>query len=282
MTDSTDLPEDSFPEELIERKQIYITLVAPPLPEPHPAEASQYARFVGIPGHYQAAMSETRFVLVGGGGLNSWVALGLARCGAKSLTIVDPDLVERSNLTRQLFTAEDLCKPKALCLANNLLTHTVEPACITGIALRFEEAVERFILPADIFITGVDRNDCRLRVAQLARERRVPAVFAMLSTDGMRCHVFLQGSDPGDACLWCALPNLDPTAAQPCASAIITSCYFAGALTLFFVLRALMGWPPNISPFNWREADLLGNVPDRTGFVARRPDCSVCSRDDTR
>jgi hypothetical protein len=97
----------------------------------------------------------------------------------------------------------------------------------------------------------------------------------MLSRDGMRCQTFLQGASPLDPCPWCALPNLDPEKIVPCASAIISSCFLASAMTVFFVHRALMGWG-NIEPFNWREADLSGMTPDRTGNVQKRAGCTVC------
>jgi hypothetical protein len=98
----------------------------------------------------------------------------------------------------------------------------------------------------------------------------------MLSRDGMRCHCFLQGPDPEDACLWCALPNLDPENRAPCAAAIISSCFLAAAYTTFFVHRALMGWSAQMERFNWREGDLTAAVPERTGNVRRRADCPVC------
>jgi hypothetical protein len=87
----------------------------------------------------------------------------------------------------------------------------------------------------------------------------IPAIFAMLSADAMRTHVFLQGADPRDACVRCVLSNM-------CA-----------AFATFFVHRALMGWPEGIEPFNWSEADLMGIAPDRTGVVQRRSDCPTCA-----
>ena len=47
-------------------------------------------------------------------------------------------------------------------------------------------------------------------------------------------------------------------------------------LGLAFSWGALMGWPATVTPFNWREADLLGRIPDRTAQIARRPQCPVC------
>ncbi len=251
---------------------------AMPLPPAHPAEADTFARHEGVPGHDQRALSRARVLLVGAGGLNSWVALGLLRSGVGAVTLVDPDIVERTNLPRQCYYSQDLGKPKALRLVQNLVPHSTAGARVTGIATSFEEAIARYALPADLLVVGVDNNRCRLACVREARRRRIPAVFTMLSGDGMRVQSFLQGPEPEDACLWCALPNLDPERAMPCASAIISGCFLAAAFALFFAHRALMGWPRHTARFNFREADLLGRVPDRVGWVSQRRDCPVCGR----
>ncbi len=242
----------------------------------HPAEPDLFARHEGIPAHNQKLLGGARIVLVGGGGLNSWTGVGLARSGARSITVIDDDRVDRTNLSRQFFGAEDLGQPKGKVLAKNLAAQAVGGATITGIGLNFEDALEKYPLPADILVTGVDNNECRLQVVREARRRKIPAVFTMLSRDGMRCQAFSQNASPLEPCLWCALPNLDPERIMPCASAIISSCFLAAAFTVFFTHRALMGWD-KIPVFNWREGDLTGIASERTGIVKRREDCLVCS-----
>jgi molybdopterin/thiamine biosynthesis adenylyltransferase len=267
---------DKFPEDILERPRNIATLKAMPVPASHPAEPELFARHDGIPGHDQLALSSARIFFVGAGGLNSMAALALVRSGAASITIVDDDLVDRTNLSRQLYFGSDLGHRKGVRLAQNLVSHAVGGASITGIPLRFEDAIEEFAMPADILVVGVDNNACRLHCVQEARKRQIPAVFTMLSRDGMRCQCFLQGRSRLDACLWCALPNLDPENSSPCAAAIITSCMLAASFTVTFVYRALMGWPEGANQFNWRETDLLDVAPSRTGNITRRPDCQVC------
>lgn len=266
-----------FPSDLLTLENPLETFVAEEIKATHETEADLFARHEGIPAHHQESLEKACIVLVGGGGLNSWTSLGLVRSGAKNITITDHDRTDRTNLARQFFFEEDLGQPKGIRLAKNLVSHAVGGANITGIGLPFQEALENYALPADVFVVGVDNNACRLKAVQEARKRRIPAIFTMLSLDGMRCQCFLQGSSNDDACLWCALPNLDPERILPCASSIISSCFLASALTIFFTHRALMGWS-NLKPFNWREADLSGALESKTGMIKKRANCSVCSQ----
>lgn len=264
-----------FPSEFFRLDNPLETFIAEEIKATHPAEPDLFARHDGIPAHNQMLLENARILLVGGGGLNSWAGIGLARSGAKFLTVIDHDRTDRTNLARQFFFKDDLGQPKGIRLAKNLTDQAVGGATLTGIGLPFEEAIEEFPLPADILVVGVDNNACRLKAVQEARRRHIPAVFTMLSRDGMRCQTFLQGASPLEPCLWCALPNLAPEKIMPCASAIISSCFMASAFTVFFVHRALMGWD-KIEPFNWREADLSGMTFDRTGVIQKRKDCLVC------
>jgi molybdopterin/thiamine biosynthesis adenylyltransferase len=272
MDSPPEFPVAENPIETFESKEIAAT---------HPAEPDMFARHEGIPAHNQKLLREARIVLVGAGGLNSWAGLGLARGGARSICVIDDDRVDRTNLSRQFFDADDLGRLKGKALAKKLARQAVGGATVTGIGLRFEEALETYPLPADIFVAGVDNNKCRMQVILEARRRNIPAVFTMLSRDGMRCQAFLQGASPLDPCLWCALPDLDPEQVAPCASAIISSCLMAAAFTIFFTHRAIMGWG-SIPFFNWREGDLAGIAPDRTGLIIRRDDCPVCSNPQRR
>jgi|CXWL01.1.fsa_nt_gi molybdopterin/thiamine biosynthesis adenylyltransferase len=268
MVTSPEFPAAEDPIEVFRSAEIAAT---------HPAEADLFARHEGIPAHDQKRLAEARIVLVGAGGLNSWAGVGLARSGARSISVIDDDRVDRTNLSRQFFDADDLGRLKGKALAQKLARQAVGGAVATGVGLNFEEILEAYPLPADIFVAGVDNNECRMQVVREARRRNIPAVFTMLSRDGMRCQTFLQSASTLEPCLWCALPNLNPEQVAPCASAIISSCLMASAFTIFFTHRAIMGWG-NIPYFNWRESDLSGIAPDRTGVIKRRDDCTICSK----
>jgi molybdopterin/thiamine biosynthesis adenylyltransferase len=252
------------------------TFTATGLPPLGPLERDAFERQRMVPGHDQELLTGKRITIVGAGGLGSWSGLGMFRSGATLGTVFDQDFVERSNLSRQFYYETDLGQPKAICLARNLLPHAPAGATITGVATTWEDALELCAVPSDLLLVGVDNNLCRLAASRWARQRKIPAVFTMLSRDAMRCHAFLQGPLKSDPCLWCSQPNLEEDAAMPCAAAVISSCLLAAAFAVFFANRALMGWPDGIEPYNWREADLLGVAPDVIGRVQQRANCRVC------
>jgi len=55
----------------------------------------------------QRLLRQSRVLVLGVGGLGSWAAISLACCGVGELTLVDGDVVELSNLNRQLLYSED-------------------------------------------------------------------------------------------------------------------------------------------------------------------------------
>lgn len=65
---------------------------------------------------------------IGAGGLGSNVAMMLARSGVRQMTIVDPDMVDASNLNRQAYFPDDVGAPKVLALAHHLTA--LEPAML--------------------------------------------------------------------------------------------------------------------------------------------------------
>src|SRR5437870_2485260 len=75
---------------------------AEPLPD---SPVDTFSRHGKISGHKPDALKR-RFGLVGAGGIGGFTALGLLRSGASNLIIFDGDLVDRTNLPRQLFFAE--------------------------------------------------------------------------------------------------------------------------------------------------------------------------------
>ncbi len=87
-------------------------------------QREQYSRHLSLPQIGEAGQEKlfaARVVLIGAGGLGSPAAFYLAAAGVGTLGIVDHDLVELSNLQRQiLHTAADLGRNKTASAADRL------------------------------------------------------------------------------------------------------------------------------------------------------------------
>ena len=244
-------------------------VAAPGFPAPrHPAESDLFCRQAAMPGHDQNGLEQAHVVVVGCGGLGSWIALGLARLGVRKLSLIDPDVFDRTNAPRQLMFGTDLGRPKAHALSTNLVGHMTNPGILRAMAVPFDEAASG-LQNVDALVVGVDNNRTRLETATFGIRWEVPVVFAMLSRDGLRCQVFLQ--TPGGPCLLCVLPNLDAESSAPCAAASIASCYLAAGHALQLTASAIMGTQSPI----WRESSLDGST-ERALTPGRRPDCTTC------
>ncbi|HET7585240.1 MAG TPA: HesA/MoeB/ThiF family protein, partial [Gemmatimonadaceae bacterium] len=88
------------------------------------AEVTRYSRHLLVPELGRAGQRKlkgARVLLVGAGGLGTPAALYLAAAGVGTLGVVEPDVVELSNLQRQLlYTTADVGRPKLEVVAERL------------------------------------------------------------------------------------------------------------------------------------------------------------------
>lgn len=63
----------------------------------------------------------SRVVVVGCGGAGSWASLFCALCGVEDMTLIDPDVVETSNLNRTPYKLSDVGRPKVDALAELIM-----------------------------------------------------------------------------------------------------------------------------------------------------------------
>ncbi|EXG81132.1 HesA/MoeB/ThiF family protein [Cryptosporangium arvum] len=107
----------------------------------------------------QVALSRARITLIGLGGTGGTAAMALAASGVAQLRCVDPDVVELSNLNRQVLYGEaDIGRPKVEAAADRLaqLNSAVDVVTfqerVTGSA-----DVERLVADCDVLVLSADR-----------------------------------------------------------------------------------------------------------------------------
>ncbi len=127
----------------------------PPAPAA-PPELERVAALLGPGG--VARLRGLSVLVVGLGGVGSWCAEALARTGVGSLTLVDPDNVEPTNMGRQLpALASTLGQPKALALAARLAQ--AAPLCrVRALPIRYCPRTAPLLPPGefDFVVDAID------------------------------------------------------------------------------------------------------------------------------
>lgn len=220
-----------------------------------------------------------RLLLVGAGGIGSPAALALAQaslspdCPRFELCCVDDDVVERSNLHRQiLFTERDVGAHKLEALGRSLaaraprLSFRAHPGrLLPGVALEL-------VREADVVIDATDNFASRFLAADAARLAGRPVVHAA----SVRWQAtVLAASAEGRPCYRCLFEDLPEGPAPDCATAGVIGpvCGVAGALAADLALKILRG---DASAFGWvftydGRRDRLRRV-----RVGARSACALC------
>ncbi|CAN5193274.1 hypothetical protein BH11MYX1_BH11MYX1_56790 [soil metagenome] len=149
--------------------------------------------------------------IVGAGGLGGPLALALGAAGVE-LVIVDPDVVETTNLHRQIqFAAADLGAAKATTLATRVVERGGQAK---GYQLRWlADDADDISGDCDLIVDGSDDPATKFAVADWAVARGIPYVIAAALQFGGNVLV----GAPGTACYRCLFE--EPVAAATCAAA---------------------------------------------------------------
>ena len=194
----------------------------------------RYARQLRLPqvgAAGQAALAAAKVVLLGAGGLGSPAALYLAAAGVGQLTLIDDDVVERSNLHRQIIHA-DARVGMAKTESARIALHALNPRI--RIETRRErlqaDNVERLLAGHDLLIDGADNFSARYLLAAATLRLKLPMVYGAVERFSGQLSVF----DPrrsDSPCYRCLFPEPPGATAAP-------NCSEAGVLG---VLPGLVG-----------------------------------------
>ncbi len=202
----------------------------PPLVDPvaalDAAEVERTARHAVLPGFGELAqrrLAAATVAVVGAGGIGSPVVLALAAAGIGTLRVIDDDVVEASNLQRQVMhRLGDVGAPKT--------ASAVRAAADLSPATRVEEVRERLtranaatlLAGADVVVDGTDAFDSREAVAAGCEALGVPLVWGVIQGYDAQATVFW--SAPPEPAEPVVLADLHP------AGATAPSCAEAGVL----------------------------------------------------
>lgn len=128
-----------------------------------------------------ALLNSKKVILFGVGGVGSYVAEALVRSGVGSLTIVDKDVLDLTNLNRQLPALHStLGQPKVEVMAARLLDINPAAQIIPRQEVFLPENAADFQLESyDYIIDAVDMVTAKLALAEIATAERIPLIASM-------------------------------------------------------------------------------------------------------
>jgi adenylyltransferase/sulfurtransferase len=241
----------------------------------------RYARQVVLPEigrGGQERISRARILCVGAGGLGCPALTYLAAAGVGRLGVVDPDVVDETNLQRQvLFGSADLGRPKAEAARERLLALNpgVEVLARVG-RLDAANALE-LLAGHDCVVDGTDNFAAKYLINDAAARLRIPVVFGSISGFEGRVGVFDAGRG---ACYRCLYPEPPKAAIQSCAEGGVVGAIagIVGSMQALEALKLAIGGA--LRPAVSELVTVDGATLEFSRFrVERRAACPVCSVD---
>ena len=227
----------------------------------------------------QRKIIEARVLVVGAGGLGSPVALYLALAGIGTIGLIDFDIVDRSNLQRQiLHQNDDIGRPKVQSAKETLLAHNPNIEVVLHEAPLTSDNAFEIIEQYDIVVNGADNFATRYLVNDACYLRQKKLVDgSILMFDG-QATTYL----PGQGCYRCLYPAPPPPGMVPsCAEAGVLGamCATIGSIQATEVLKLVLEQgEPLVNRLLLYDALSLEF---RTVKIRRDPDCPLCGDNPT-
>jgi molybdopterin/thiamine biosynthesis adenylyltransferase/rhodanese-related sulfurtransferase len=188
------------------------------------AQRNRYQRHLLLPEIGEAGQQrllESKVLLLGAGGLGSPAALYLAAAGVGTIGIVDMDVVDSSNLQRQILHNLERVGERKVDSAKKTLTAMNPDVNVVTYDVRLGAAnVLEIIDSYDLIVDGTDNFPTRYLVNDASLVKRIPVVHGSIFRFEGQATVFYPYEGP---CYRCLVPEPPPAELAP-------SCAEAGVL----------------------------------------------------
>jgi molybdopterin/thiamine biosynthesis adenylyltransferase/rhodanese-related sulfurtransferase len=251
------------------------------------AQRDRYSRHILLPevGEAgQAKLLQSKVLLLGAGGLGSPAALYLAAAGVGTLGIVDADVVDASNLQRQILHATSrVGMPKVESAAIALRDLNPDVKVVPHQERLTSANVERIFEPYDVVVDGTDNFPTRYLVNDASVFMGKPVVHGSIFRFDGQCTTFVPekaakklGIQAGP-CYRCLYPEPPPPHLAP-------SCQEAGVLGILCGIVGTLQATEAIKLLLGRGEPLIGRLMTydslkmqfRSLRLRRSEDCPVC------
>ncbi|MBV9690483.1 MAG: molybdopterin-synthase adenylyltransferase MoeB [Ktedonobacteraceae bacterium] len=245
------------------------------------AQAKRYSRHLLVPEvgeQGQLKLLDSRVLLIGAGGLGSPAAYYLAAAGVGTLGIIDADVVDESNLQRQiLHNVERIGQYKAESAKKTIEALNPDVKVVTYIERLDETNVARIIADYDVIVDGTDNFPTRYLLNDAALLANKPVVHGSVFRFEGQLTVFKPYDGP---CYRCLYPEPPPPALAPsCAEAGVLGVLpgVIGLLQATETLKLLLGLgDPLVGRMLTYDA-LAGEFSELRLY--RDPNCAACGED---
>jgi adenylyltransferase/sulfurtransferase len=247
-----------------------------------PEQVNRYSRHIIMPQVGSAGQRKimgTKVLIVGAGGLGSPVALYLALAGVGTIGLVDFDVVDLSNLQRQiLHQNDDIGRPKVVSAKETLNAYNPDVKVVTHEAPLTSDNAMEVVGQYDIVVNGADNFAARYLVNDTCVFLKKPLVDGSILLFEGQATVYL----PGKGCYRCLYPTPPPPGMVPsCAEAGVLGalCGLVGSIQASETLKLALGIGESLNN-RLLIIDAL-SMEMRSFKIRRDPECLVCGDNPT-
>lgn len=244
-----------------------------------PEQITRYARHFTLPEvgeKGQAKLLDAKVLCVGAGGLGSPAAFYLAAAGVGTIGLIDHDVVDLSNLQRQILHTNDrVGMPKVESAQKTLNALNPEIKIVPLNERLSSENVLRIIKDFDIVVNGCDNFPTRYLINDACVMAKKPLVDGSIFQFEGQATVFYPGRGP---CYRCLFPEPPPPGAAPsCAEAGVLGVLpgLVGCVQALEAIKLILDAGRPLIGRMMHFDTLSGEV--RVLKLRRDPNCLVCS-----
>jgi len=184
----------------------------------HDLRYSRHYQLQGFGKQAQDKLTNAHVLLIGAGGLGSSSALYLAAAGVGTITIIDDDVVQLSNLQRQIIHTTQSIDTHKVDSAKQRMQAINPEISIQTIAQRLDtNNAEQLIAQADVVIDGTDNLSTRYLVNDLCLKLKKPLIYAAVYQFEAQISVF-DLRDESSPCLRCLFPYTEGFEPENCST----------------------------------------------------------------
>jgi molybdopterin/thiamine biosynthesis adenylyltransferase/rhodanese-related sulfurtransferase len=246
-----------------------------------PEQRNRYQRHLLLPEvgeNGQLKLLDSKVLLLGAGGLGSPAALYLAAAGVGTLGIIDMDVVDASNLQRQILHNTDRIGERKVDSAKKTLTLINPDVNVVTYDVRLgADNILDIIDGYDVIVDGTDNFPTRYLVNDASLLKRIPVVHGSIFRFEGQVTVFNPYEGP---CYRCLLPEPPPAELAPsCSEAGVLGVLpgIVGSLQAVETIKLLLGIGDSLQGRLLAYDALEQSF--RTFKVRRDPACPACGPD---